>query len=340
MTVDASNNVYVAGITFGAFPGQSSPGLGDAFVRKFDPSGNELWTRQFGSTDSIATTGALAVAVDRTGNVTVVGYTDDTLPGQTSAGNDDAFVRKYDANGNELWTRQFGSSMYDRADGVAVDAAGNVYIAASFDSGVSDQTNDIVIRKYGANGAELWTRRFGASGNDIACDVVADAAGNIYVAASINGDWKFEHDGLVRKYDTNGTEVWSRVISSGADDRATAIALDGSGYIYVAGWAVDPLPGHKRYTGDIFVRKYDASGTESWTHQFGPNVFDRGEGVAVGPSGQVYVAGYTAGTFPGETRLYPTDYDDDTFVARLSQAGAPAAGGRVKVYLPLTVRNR
>lgn len=356
VVVDRADNIYVAGLTFGALPGQTESGIGDAFLRKYTASGNELWTRQFGSTGSWRKTEALAVAVDQAGNVAVVGSTEDTLAGQTTAGNDDAFVRKYTASGDELWTRQFGSSKYDRADGVATDAAGNVYVAASFNSGVSGDTHDVVVRKYDPNGAQLWTRQFGDSKNDIAGDIVADAAGNSYVVASINGDWSGLDDGLVRKYDGNGAEIWSRQISSGTgEDRATGVALDESGNLYVAGSAIDMLPGQTG-RGDIYVRKYDPGGAEIWTHQFGPDFFDQGEGVAVGPGGEVYVAGYTAGTFAGETRLFP-DNDDDAFVARLSQPTSPAATAtpttpaatatptppvpspRVKVYLPLVLRD-
>ena len=51
--------------------------------------------------------------MDSDGNVYVAGVTYGTLPGQTNSGNYDAFVRKYDADGNELWTRQFGSASFD-----------------------------------------------------------------------------------------------------------------------------------------------------------------------------------------------------------------------------------
>ncbi|MBI2819368.1 MAG: SBBP repeat-containing protein, partial [Acidobacteria bacterium] len=121
VAVDTSG-VYVAGLTNGALPGQTSAGLEDAFLRKYEDSGNELWTRQFGSESSDV---ALGVAVNAT-DVYVVAYTKDTLLGGTVGR--DAFVGKYDTNGNESWTRPFGSTSYDEAWGVAVDATG-VYVA-------------------------------------------------------------------------------------------------------------------------------------------------------------------------------------------------------------------
>src|SRR5262249_59490266 len=116
VAVDASG-VYVAGDTDGTLPGQTGAGGRDAFVRKYDGAGNQLWTRQFGTSGFFDS--ALGVAVDASGGF-VAGFIDGTLPGQTSAGDIDAYVRKYDAAGNELWTRQFGTSAHDFASRVAL----------------------------------------------------------------------------------------------------------------------------------------------------------------------------------------------------------------------------
>ena len=123
VSVDMAGNVYVVGETGGTLPGQKKAGGHDAFVRKYDGNGNEIWTRQFGTENWDSAEG---VSVDMAGNVYVVGYAGGTLPGQKEAGG--AFVRKYDSNGNEIWTRQFGTEWGDSAYGVSVDMAGNVYV--------------------------------------------------------------------------------------------------------------------------------------------------------------------------------------------------------------------
>src|SRR5262249_45987744 len=76
----------------GIFPGQTSADQADAFVRKYDASGNELWTRQFGTAGIDV---AHAVAADATG-VYVAGVTDGAFTGQTNVGSRDAFVVKLD----------------------------------------------------------------------------------------------------------------------------------------------------------------------------------------------------------------------------------------------------
>ncbi len=81
--------MYVTGVTFGTLPGQTRVGI-DAFVRKYDLNGNDIWTRQFGtSSDDVG----IGISVDDSG-VYVVGWTFGTLPGQTSSGGIDTYVAK------------------------------------------------------------------------------------------------------------------------------------------------------------------------------------------------------------------------------------------------------
>ena len=131
-----SGAVYVCGGIIDALPGQTWYGGRDAYVRKYDSSGNPLWTRQFGTS---ADDEAYEVSADASG-VYVVGYTGGALPGCTSAGMTDVFVRKYDANGSLCWTKQFGSAEDDAGTG-ACAAADGLYIAGWTDDVLPGQTS-------------------------------------------------------------------------------------------------------------------------------------------------------------------------------------------------------
>jgi hypothetical protein len=133
-----SSGTYVAGVTQGALPGQTKAGSftdTDAFVRKYDTAGTILWTYQFGSANPDS---AFGVDVDASG-VYVAGNTSGTLPGSTGSGS--AFVRKYEANANLAWTRQFGpTSGLAAPRGIAVDASG-IYVAGFVGGTFAGQTS-------------------------------------------------------------------------------------------------------------------------------------------------------------------------------------------------------
>ena len=250
-TVDADGNVYVAGYTDGTLPGQTGSGSQDAFVRKYDADGNELWTRQFGTPNDDRTYG---ISADTSG-VYVTGGTSGTLPGQTSSGNWDAFVRKYDADGNELWTRQFGTSGTDWVLGISSDSSG-VYLAGNttgiFPGQTSSSGFDAFVRKYDADGNELWTTQFSASPHDRAFDISVDSSG-VYVAGLTYGTLPGQtssggYDAFVRKYDTNGNEVWTRQFGTPGNDHALDISSDSSG-VYVAGHTTGTLPVRQAQVG-------------------------------------------------------------------------------------------
>jgi hypothetical protein len=158
----------------------------DTFVRKYDLAGNELWTRQFGSTGDEYGHG---IAVDSSG-VYVTGLTYGTLPGQTAAGGGDGFVRKYDPAGNEVWTRQFGSSSNEAVFGIALDPTG-VYVTGHTWGTLPGEINaggarDAFVKKYDTLGSKQWVHQFGAGSAEEGQSIAVGFAG-IYVVGDIDG---------------------------------------------------------------------------------------------------------------------------------------------------------
>jgi len=145
------------------------------------------WIRQFGAVTA-ANDYANALAVDASGEY-VGGETTGTLPGESSAGGADGFLKGYDASGSVIWTRQFGTILDDHALTVAADASAR-YVAGdtlgTFPGEVSAGGVDAFLRKYAANGTHLWTRQFGSSAFDVALAVAASPTG-VYVAGVTTG---------------------------------------------------------------------------------------------------------------------------------------------------------
>ena len=321
VAADSAGNVYVAGRTAGTLPGQTSVGGYDAFVRKYDPAHNQVWTRQFGKTGD---DWGFDVTVDGNGNVYVAGS-------MTSGSFRNAFLRKYDTAGTELWTREFGGPVAD-AMSVAVDATGFVYVAGGVRGAPFGQIwaggFDAFVRKYNDAGVPLWTRQFGTSADDLAKDVAVDAVGNVHLAGFVGDILPGQSsaggsDIFVRQYDSSGTVAWTRQFGTSGNDGASGVAVDETGNTYVTGSVTGALPG-QIWLGsfDVFLRKYDGAGGEVWTRQFGTSIgcpacfdYDQAWGVAVDEVGNVYVAGTVAGPLPGQTGVL------DAFVRSYDPAG-------------------
>jgi hypothetical protein len=181
-----TTGVYVAGAAGGALAGQAyGGGKSDVFVRRYDFDGKEAWTREFGGPgDDSAVPGGLAV--DDTG-VYVSGSTNGALPGQTNAGDFDAFIGKYGLDGGAGWLRQFGTAAYDDAHGISVFGEGVYVVGNTFGPlpGLEKQTHagdgDAFVRRYDSDGRETWTVQTGTAGFEEFFGVFADETG-VYLA--------------------------------------------------------------------------------------------------------------------------------------------------------------
>ena len=186
VAVDASGNVYISGNTTGDLGGPNA-GFYDAFLSKFDSSGNEAWTTQIGTKQWDRSS---SVAVDASGDIYISGRTTGDLGG-SRIGWQDAFLSKFDPEGHELWTTQIGTIYDDKSNAVAVDASGNVYISGSNQddpSGPSAGDIDVFLSKLDSDGNELWTTQIGSSDRDGSSSVAVDASGNVYISGSTSGD--------------------------------------------------------------------------------------------------------------------------------------------------------
>ncbi len=321
VAVDASGNAYISGYTDGSLGGTNA-GSNDAFLVKYDPSGNELWTQQIGTSDSDI---SHSVAVDASGNAYISGYTDASLGG-TSARKFDAFLTKFDASGSELWSQQIGTSDNDMSYSVAVDASGNAYISGQT-SGSLGGTNaggwDAFLTKFDASGSELWTQQIGTLHSDISNSVAVDAYGNAYISGntygSLGGTSAGSYDAFLTKFDASGSELWSQQIGTSSWDSSHSVAVDAYGNAYISGDTNGSLGGTNAGDGDAFLVKYDPSGNELWTQQIGTSSDDYSRSVAVDASGNAYISGNTYGSLGGTSAgIY------DAFLVKFEPVPEPA----------------
>jgi uncharacterized delta-60 repeat protein len=206
IVTDSDGNVYVIG--FGDNIVGIWSGL-DWWIKKFNSSGTELdfggsgYPAAGGSVSPCSTNGrdavfdggaasvfddrAYAAAIDASGNIYVVGEGWDLV---NDASRYDWWIKKFDSSGTEdsNWEKKFdgGNGDNERARSVAVDSAGNVYVAGYGDNLVNDSSGyDWWVKKYNSQGVEdtTWEKKIdGNAGSDQACAVAIDSDDSVYVA--------------------------------------------------------------------------------------------------------------------------------------------------------------
>lgn len=252
------------------------------------------WVSQFGSA---AHDIGYAVTTDTSGNIYAGGVTRGVLPTQSSAGNGDAFIARYDVAGDLVWIRQFGTAGEDGILASATDLAGNVYAAGFIRGATSVAGTSGLLAKYDSAGNQLWLRELAEAGSSTSLlDVDTDPAGHAYVLGRTGN--VFGQAAFLSKYSAAGAELWSIRIADPLEP--TRLAADTFGHIYVVG----------RSIRDAFVAQYDHLGSQVWVRQFGTGSLDTAQDVATNAAGDVFVVGLQDG------------YDlEASFLARYDAAG-------------------
>jgi hypothetical protein len=318
VAVDASGNAYISGWTSGDLAGPNV-GASDAFLTKFDSGGNEVWTTQIGTSDSDQST---SVAVDASGNAYITGWTDGDLGGPNIGGRD-AFLSKFDSGGNELWTKQIGTSEWDQSLSVTVDSSGNAYICGATRGdlgGPSARGYDAFLGRFDPSGNKVWITQIGTILGDSGQSVAVDGSGNAYIsggtAYNLGGPSAGEYDAFLSKFDSGGNEVWTTQIGTSAYDIGSGVAIDAYGNAYITGLTDGDLGGPNVGMEDAFLSKFDSSGNEVWTKQIGTSEWDHSLSVALDVSGNAYISGLTKGDLGG-----PNSGELDAFLGKFDSSG-------------------
>ena len=356
---DGAGNIYVGGQfqqTADFDPGSgtntlTSNGNSDAFISKFDTSGNFIWARGFGG---VGTDDVNSLKTDLAGNLLITGAFSSTVdfdPGTgtsnlISNGDKDVYISKFDPSGSFIWAKSFGGTGTDEGSSVSTDATGNIYAGGLFSStvdfdpgaGTSNSTSaggtDIFISKLDASGNFVWTKSSGSTLNDAAESLVLDPTGNVYSTGYFEGIVDFDpgagssnltsnggRDVFVSKLDASGNYIWAKAFGASSGDNGNSINIDAVGNIHVAGSyrdAVDFDPGtgitnlSSNGSDDIFISKFDPFGNFMWAKSCGGSLNDFGFSVHVDASGNVLVSG----------NFYSTvDFDPGAGTSNLSSNG-------------------
>lgn len=139
---------------------------------------------------------------------------------------------------------------------------------------------------------ELWTQRYNGPGDstDYVTSMVVDASGNVYVTGGSIGSSGAYYDCVTIKYNSDGMVQWLQRYNGPGDstDYGSAVVVDGSGNVYVAGGSFGS--GTK---SDCITIKYNSSGVQQWIQRYNAadNQMDEANAIVLDGAGNVYVTG-------------------------------------------------
>jgi hypothetical protein len=347
VAVDSMGNVVVTGyfggvVDFGGGPLTSAGGL-DLFVAKLDVNGAHLWSRSFGDANDqngrcVTTNGSGDVLL--TGNfLGAVDFGDGPLQSNGGSVAGDIFLAKLrSGDGAEVWSKSFGDAADDVGRSVAMDTAGNIFLAglangaANFGGGALSGTGSF-LAKLDPSGSHVWSKRFGNALDQVPWGIAADSSGGVLVTGYFTDTVDFGggpvqsaggEDAFLTELTGDGAYKSSKRFGDASDQSGKGVAVDASGNVVVVGFfdgQADFGGGPVQSAGgqDIFLFKLDASGVHQWSHRFGDSGGQFGTAVAVDAQKNAIITGYFNGSIDFGGGSLISAGASDIFVAKFGE---------------------
>lgn len=320
-----------------------------------------LWSKKAVSNGGINS--AVSVATDPTGNIFQVGFMGFQATAMTfgtftvtKTGFVDAFLTKYDSNGNVLWAKGLGTSggtYWTHLFSVVSDASGNAIVTGCFSGGplvagsttltnMQTNTDEFIIIKYDPNGNIVWANGTNGGDNDQGSSIDLDASGNSYVTGKYQSlKLYFNTDSLpnlnsgtpevfIAKYGPSGNFIWARCGQGQSFDQGYGITVDPSGNCYTVGNYDSPTLsfGTTTLTNPsgtcLFLTKHDASGNLIWAKSIPQSTASIASSIDSDASGNIYITGSfnnSTITFGSFTLFNNSSTGYNTFIVKYDPSG-------------------
>jgi hypothetical protein len=343
----------------GAYDVVKDPVADDAFLSKFNSSGTRVWATYYGGSDWDI---GHAVSITPSGNIYFTGRTTSTTAiastgawDVTYGGNYDAFLVKFSSSGFRIWGTYYGGSGGDYPSGLSVDLNENVYLVGDTQSSLDIATlgawdeilgsNDAFLVKFNSSGSRVWGTYYGGNGGSIGLALALDPLGNIYIVGrttsttsiASTGAWDESFSGgadcFLAKFNSSGSRIWGTYYGGSGWESPNALSVDANGNIYIVGntrsfsdiatlgaWDVS-FGGND----DVFLAKFNASGSRIWSTYYGGIGEDVGLGSTIDNSGNVYIIGKTKSSSDiASTEAWDVSYGGnyDVFLAKFTSSGS------------------
>jgi hypothetical protein len=341
---DVDGHVYAGGYGLVIFPShRTAMHAWDALTIRLRPNGDLHWGWAMEGGGALDYSETRDIAPDASGNSYSVGelkndgwYGTDTIQGRGAV---DAFVVKFDSVGDFQWGQAWGGSMNDQANGVDVDANGNIWVGGSFQGNgdfggqplVSAGNSDAFIAKVGPAGNVLFARQISGSSFAEVVRLKVSADGDCYFTGNFAGSITVGSQSLTAvdtldvfygKMDAAGNVLWARQAGGMDMNFVQDLDVDGEENLYLGGfffgdmaWQGDTIV--SQAFDDLFFAKTDSNGTLTLlkaSHDPGSrDVF----GIAVDPAQNILLTGIFSDTMTLGSPTYNSTLGTfDIFIAK------------------------
>ena len=359
VVVDNTGNLVVAGHYYGTATfdtvTRTSAGNLDAFIAKYDTSGNIMW---FHDGKDAAQSSVRGLAYDNNGNTLITGYygsstgTTITLDNVvlTTAGQRDIFAAKYNADGIIQWGISAGGvNSSEEGKAIACDVNGNIYLTGMFKDTAyfgnitlfGNGNTDIFIAKYNPQGQILWAKSAGGPNADVGYSISVDGNGNLYVGGNIDSLAYFGSttvhvnadsmtDAFVAKYDIDGNFKWIVNVGGQDDDNCSRVIADTEGNCFAFGnfrstssagakFGNSELTATSISVDDIYFMKVSPTSEILWVKQAGGSDLDKISDATINSKGKILVTGYYRGYLKigSDSLVSVTSSKEDIFLSQI-----------------------
>ncbi len=324
----------------------ASYGVFDFWLVEINSGGTKIGDKSFGGTgDDHLTT--LQRTTD--GGYILGGYSNSAVSGsKTSAkyGNDDYWVVKLDASGNQLWDRSFGGAAVDTLNSLQQTSDGGYILGGQSASGVGGSKTaahyggyDYWVVKLDASGNELWQRSFGGSAEDSLRSLQQTSDGGyILGGVSISGPGAGKssttrsYDMWVVKLNSSGNRVWDRSYGGNELEVLEEVRQTSDGGYVLGGFSNSGATGTKTSlpygAGDFWLVKIDATGTQLWDRSFGGSGDEAISSLEITSDGG-YVMGGHSNSPPSGSKTSVSYGHNDYWVVKIAPEYADGDGDGV-----------
>lgn len=268
----ADGNYLIVGNIISEF-GQSE----NVYLLKINRKGEKIWSKQFGSSNAERVQSAI---LDKDGGFLVTGSI------KAGVDNEDAFLARFDAQGNIAWFKQFDLSRSDVGVAVA-QYPQNKGLAFVCNGQLNGLSSDIVLYRLAQDGTAVWERRIAGSAREEARDLVVTADNGIVLTGAIGNN----PNAYAVKFGFEGDKLWETSIGqSGIEEESNAIAELNDGSLILTGLKVV-----NQLNVDIFLAKLGADGRILWQKNIGdPEAAEEARDVRATADGGFVLTGYNA----------------------------------------------